>query len=57
MEILKKLQDSQNAFEDNLRLEINYEEIKDTKEGKHLLKWTRRRRRAINHICKVLKRF
>lgn len=57
MEILKKLQDSQNAFEDTLRLEINYEEIKDTKEGKHLLKWTRRRRRVINRICKVLKKF
>ena len=57
MEILRKLQASQNAFDDTLRLEINYEEIKDTKEGKRILSWVRRRRKIIDRVCKVLKRF
>ncbi len=57
MEILRRLQASQNAFEDTLRLEINYEEIKDTKEGKRILSWVRRRRKIVDRVCKVLKRF
>jgi hypothetical protein len=57
MEILRKLQASQNAFEDTLRLEINYEEIKDTKEGKRILSWTRRRRKVVDRVCKILKKF
>ena len=57
MDILRRLQASQNAFEDTLRLEINYEEIKDTKEGKRILSWVRRRRKIVDRVCKVLKKF
>ena len=57
MEILRRLQDSQNAFEDILRLEIDYEEIKDTKDGKRILSWVRRRRKVVDRVCRALKRF
>ena len=57
MEILRRLQDSQNAFEDTLRLEINYEEIKDTKDGMRILSWVRRRRKVVDRVCKTLKKF
>ena len=57
MEVLRKLQAAQNAFEDALRLEINYEDVKDTKEGKHILSWVRRRRKMVDRVCKMLKKF
>lgn len=57
MEILKiKLQDSQYELEDALRMEINYDEAKETKEGKRLLKYVRKRRRIVNGISKILDR-
>lgn len=57
MEILRRLQAAQNAFEDTLRLEINYEEVKDTDEGKRILNWVRRRRKMVDRVCKTLKKF
>lgn len=57
MEILRKLQDSQSAFEDTLRIEINYEEIKDTKDGKRMLSWVRRRRKVVDRMCRMLRKF
>lgn len=57
MEILKRqLQDSQYELEDALRIEINYDEVKETKEGKRLLRYVRKRRRIVNGILKVLDR-
>ncbi len=56
MEVLNRLLASQYALEDALRLESTPEEIKETKDGKKLLKWIRRRRRMINRLAKVLKK-
>lgn len=56
MEVLTRLWASQDALEDALRLESTPEEIKETKEGKKLLKWLRRRRRITDRIAKVLKK-
>ena len=56
MEILNRLWASQDALEDALRLETTPEEIKETKEGKRLLRYVRWRRRAIKHIAKILKK-
>ena len=52
MEVLKRLVQSQENFEDALRLEIDYNEVNNTKEGKQLLKWIRARRRAIDKFIK-----
>lgn len=55
MEILKrKLQDSQYELEEALRMEINYDEVKETKDGKKLLKYVRKRRRIVNIVSKIL---
>ena len=56
MEVLKRLWASQDALEDALRLESTPEEIKETKEGKKLLRWIRRRRRVVNRLEKILKK-
>lgn len=56
MEVLTRLWASQDALEDALRLESTPEEVKETKEGKKLLKWLRRRRRIMNRFDKVLKK-
>jgi hypothetical protein len=56
MEVLKRLLASQDALEDVLRMESTPEEVKETKEGKKLLKWLRRRRRVTNRLAKVLKK-
>ena len=56
MEVLKQLWASQDALEDALRLESTPEEVKETKEGKKLLRWLRRRRRLANRLVKVLKK-
>jgi hypothetical protein len=56
MEILIKLWTSQRTLEDALRLESTPEEVKETKEGKKLLRWLRRRRRRVNHLAKVLEK-
>lgn len=55
MEVLiGRLQDYQEALEDTLRLETTPEEIMETKDGKRLLKYVRRRRRAIDRVVKIL---
>ena len=55
MEILiRKLQDYQQSLEDTLRLETTPEEIEETKYGRQLLKYVRRRRRATDRVVKVL---
>jgi hypothetical protein len=57
MEVLSKILEYQDSLEDALRLESTPEEVKETKDGKKLLKWLRRRRRATNRIVKILSRF
>lgn len=52
MEVLTHLMRTQYDFENALRMEIEYEEVKNTKEGKRLLKWLRARRRAIRKFVK-----
>lgn len=55
MEVLiRRLQDYQVSLEDTLRLETTPEEIEETKYGKRLLKYVRRRRRAIDKVVKIL---
>ena len=44
----------QNELEDALRMESTPEEVKETKEGKRLLKYLRRRRRITNRLAKAL---
>lgn len=57
MEILKrKLQDSQYELEDALRMEINYDEIKETKYGKNLLSYLRKRHHIVDGVIKILDR-
>ncbi len=57
MEVLSKLLEYQNSLEDALRLESTPEEVKETKYGKKLLKWLRRRRRVTNRFVKVMNKF
>jgi Mn-dependent DtxR family transcriptional regulator len=53
MEVLKhKLMNSQAELEDALRMEIEYDEVRGTKEGKQLLKWLRRRRKMVEAFYK-----
>jgi hypothetical protein len=57
MEILSKLLDNQDSLEDALRLESTPEEVKETKYGRKLLRWVRRRRRVTNRVVKALSKF
>ena len=57
MEVLKKLLEYQDSLEDALRLESIPEEVNETKDGKRLLKWLRRRRRTTNRLVKALSKF
>ena len=57
MEILMKLLENQDALEDALRLESTPEEVKETKYGRKLLRWIRRRRRVTNRVVKALSKF
>ena len=54
MEVLKRLWASQDALEDALRMESTPEEVKETKEGKKLLRYLRWRRRVTSRLAKVL---
>ena len=55
MEILtRRLSKIQNDLEDALRLESTPEEVKETKEGKRLLNYLRRRRKLTNRLVKTL---
>ncbi len=55
MEALRKIQDIQNELEDALRLEIEYAEVQETKDGKKLLRYLRKRRRVVNSTVKMFK--
>lgn len=57
MEILIKLLENQDALEDALRLESTPEEVKETKYGRKLFRWIRRRRRVTNRVVKTLSKF
>lgn len=57
MEVLNKILEYQESLEDALRLESTPEEVKETKDGKKLLKWLRRRRRVVNSVVKNLSKF
>lgn len=57
MEILIKLLENQDSLEDALRLESTPEEVKETKYGRKLLRWIRRRRRVTNRVVKALSKF
>ncbi len=57
MEILIKLLENQDALEDALRLESTPEEVKETKYGRKLLRWIRRRRRVTSRVVKALSKF
>ena len=58
MEVLiRRLQDYQETLEDILRLETTPEEIKETKYGRRLLNYVRRRHRAVNRVVKILSKF
>lgn len=55
MEILKyRLYRIQQELEDAIRMEINYDEVKETKYGKQLLKYIRKRHRITNLCIKIL---
>lgn len=55
MEVLiKRLQEHQLVLEDMLRLETTPDEIQETKYGRQLLKYVRRRRSIINRVVKIL---
>lgn len=49
---IRKIKHTQNELEDALRLETDTKEIKDTKYGKQLLKYLRKRRRVVNFVIK-----
>ena len=53
---MEKLKQIQQELEDALRLEADYEQVKETKEGKELLSHLKKRRRAVNSISKNLER-
>lgn len=53
---MEKLKQIQQELEDALRLEADYEQVKETKEGKKLLSYLRKRRRVVNSIVKILER-
>lgn len=48
-----RLMYSQENLEDALRMEIDYEDVNDTKEGKQLLHWLRKRRRVMEKFIKM----
>lgn len=56
MEVLTELLRVQDTLEDALRLESTPEEVNETKEGRDLLKYLRRRRSIVNHLAKVLRK-
>lgn len=55
MEVLiRRLQEYQLTLEDILRLETTPEEIQETKYGRRLLKYVRRRRHTVDRVIKIL---
>jgi hypothetical protein len=43
----------QDDYEDALRIEVEYNEVCNTKEGKQLLRWLRRRRKAVEKFGRM----
>ena len=57
MEILKiRLRNIQRELEEAIQLEIDYDEVKRTKEGRRLLKYIRKRHRITNLCIRILGR-
>lgn len=54
MEVLRKMLEYQNELEDAIKLETTPEEIKETKFGKDLLRYIRRRGRLVKRCNKML---
>lgn len=52
MEVLTRILYEQDDYEDALRIEVEYNEVCNTKEGKQLLRWLRRRRKAVEKFIK-----
>ena len=57
MEVLAKIWHEQRDFEDALKMEINYEDIKENKDGKKLYNYLKKRRRIVNVCGKILDKF
>lgn len=58
MEVLsRRLYNSQCELEDALRMEITRAEVKQTREGRKLFGWLRKRRRVILRVLDVLDKF
>ena len=53
MEVLR-LWSKQRELEEALKMEINYEDVKTSKDGKKLFKYLKKRRRIINIVGKLL---
>lgn len=49
---IEKMRCTQHELEDALRLETNHEDVKDTKYGKQLLRYLKKRHRVINSVIK-----
>ena len=52
MEVLTRMLYEQDDYENALRIEVEYNEVCNTKEGKQLLRWLRRRRREVEKFIK-----
>lgn len=57
MEVLAKIWHEQRDFEDALKMEINYEDVKENKDGKKLYNYLKKRRRIVNVCGKILDKF
>lgn len=57
MEVLARLQHEQRDFEDAFKMEIDYEDIKENKDGKKLYNYLKKRHRVVNAVVKILDKF
>lgn len=53
MEVLRHLVKYQEDLEDALRMEIEHNEVNDTKEGKQLFRWLKKRHKAVEKFVKM----
>ena len=54
MEVLRYLVKYQADLEDALKIEIEPNEVNDTKEGKQLFLWLKKRHKAVTKLIKML---
>lgn len=55
MEVLKyELEEHQCELEEAMRMEINFDEVRETKDGKKLYRYLRKRRRIVKFLVAVL---